>query len=432
MSTPFSAAIEAAVGDRPCVVALGGGADSAMVLHAAASAKGAGEVRAVFVDHALPSSEDLKEAATRVAAQCGVDLVVLDAPVVDGSDLEARSRRARYRVIESDLGDIELALTGHTADDQAETVLMRVMRGSGAGGLAGIPAVRGPWRRPFLAFRRDQLRAAADELGLAFVDDPANFEDRFLRSRIRHHLLPLLDDRYAPGIVNNLVRTGGLLRDDDELLVSLTGSIPVIGGLGEVAIAAPPLLGAPKPVATRAIRAALRRCVDVYPGSMSDVETVLTVARTGETAFVSGHVEVRSEPPFVVLGTAAANGCDASVELDGSTSFSWNGARYRVSTATYPTPVRTAGRFTVVTTTSADRPLGVRGLREGDRLDIGSGSTPVTELLRDHGAPPASRPYWPVVTVGGKIAAVHGVRTASWAKARNGNTVTIIEREVHS
>ncbi len=432
MSTPFTAAIEAVVGDRPCVVALGGGADSAMVLHAALDAPCVGGVRAVFVFHGLAGSRDLEEAARKVALQCGVDLTILAGAVVDGPDLEARSREVRYSAITDNLDAAELVLTGHTADDQAETVLMRLFRGSGAGGIAGIPGARGPWRRPFLVFRKDELRAAADELGLAYADDPANADSRFLRSRIRHHLLPLIDEEYAPGIVGNLIRTGELLRQDDELITSLTASIPIVESRGGIAIAVPPLLTSPGPVATRAIRSALRRCVSPYPGSMSDVATVLAVAQTGATASVSGSVEVRREQPFVVLGAPRSIGCDASVEIGDATAFVWSGNRYRVSTATYPTAVETAGRFSVIATGQDTGSLLARGPSDGDRLDIGKGSTPIRELLRSHGVAPARRSCCLVITVGGKIAAVHGVRTAAWAKPHRGDTVTIIEREGHS
>ena len=76
--------------------------------------------------------------------------------------------------------------------------------------------------------------------------------------------------------------------------------------------------------------------------------------------------------------------------------------------------------------------VGVRSVLPGDRIDIGVGSTPVTEILRDHGVPSGNRSCWPLVTIGGKIGAVHGIRAAVWAAPHNGDDVMIIEREVHS
>ena len=157
MTTVYSTAVVDAAGERPCVVALGGGADSAMLLNAAVQSKTGAGIRAVFIHHALSSSDLLKQSAIDLVAHLGVALTVVNAPVDDGPDLEARARIARYAAIESITEDHEVILTGHTADDQAETVLMRLMRGSGAGGLAGIPPARGPWLRPFLEFRRREL-----------------------------------------------------------------------------------------------------------------------------------------------------------------------------------------------------------------------------------------------------------------------------------
>ncbi len=430
MTSPFVDAVAAAVGDHPVVVALGGGADSAVLLHA--SARLPTPVRAVFVHQGLTGSDALEAAARRVAEACDVDVEVLAGPIPYGANLEARARDARYRAIEANLAPGELAVTGHTADDQAETVLMRLLRGSGAGGLSGIPAARGPWRRPFLRFTRRELRERADELSLPYADDPDNADDRFLRSRIRHHLLPLLEEGYAPGAVENLVRTGHLLALDDAVLDDMAAGIPLLEVPGGVAIPLAPLLTAPLPVASRAVRAALRRHGDAYPGSMDDVDTALEVARSGSAAHVGGHLHVRVEPPHLVFGAAPTPTPDEAVTLDGIDRFTWCDQRYRVSHARYPTPVTTAGRFTVLSAPADDAPTAVRGLQPGDRIDLAHGSTPVSELLRDAAVPAWRRPCWPLVTVGGMIAAVHGVRTASWAQPHHGDTVVVIEREVRT
>ena len=431
MTSPFAVAVQASVRDRQVVVALGGGADSAVLLYAAASVATHG-LRAVFVNQSLSGSHLLEEAAINIASACGVGLTVIPGAVLDGSNLEARARSVRYRAIESNLEATELAVTGHTADDQSETVLMRLLRGSGSGGLSGIPPERGPWRRPFLAFGRQELRSAASDLGLPFVDDPDNSDDRFLRSRIRHHLLPLLEESYAPGIIGNLVRSSDLLAADDAFIDSFAREIPVIEVGDEIVVALAPLLSAREPVASRVVRTALRRFGDDYPGSMDDVRFVLEVARTGHAAHVSGHLHVRREPPFLVLGQNATPEPCTAVDLDTVDGFAMGRHRYRVSRATSPTPITTSGRFSVISLKDVDGPLEARGVRPGDRIDIGSGSTPVSEVLRDAGVPLQDRPCWLLVTVGGMIAAVHGVRTAPWAKPRNDDAVMIIEREVHT
>lgn len=430
MTSRFRAAVADAVGELPCVVALGGGADSAVLLHATVEAAPRGGVRAVFAFHGLEASHLLENAARELSESLDVSLTVVDATIVDGPDLEARARHARYAAIEAELADEELALTGHTADDQAETVLMRLMRGSGAGGLAGIPARRGPWTRPFLPFGRSEIRTEAERLGLPFVDDPANEDDRFLRSRVRRRLLPEIQRDFAPGISVDLTRTATLLGRDDDFLTSLSDAIAVSTFSGHVALPAAALVSAPVPVATRAIRRALRECGDAYPGSRDDVETVLDVARTGTTAVIGGDIEVRRESPMVVLVTSGIGPCDPPMDVREASTFQWGRHSYRVERRRYPVAQRTAGRFSVISAVGHAAGFSVRGVAPGDRIDFGRGSTPVTELLRDHGVPAGIRPCWLLITIGAKIAAVHGVRTAAWATPRNGDDIMIIEGEV--
>ncbi len=432
MTSRFAAAVHEAVGGHPCAVALGGGADSAILLHAAVSAGTGAPVRAVFAYHGLESSPRLEQAARDLAAELDVPLTVVDAVVEDGPDLEARARQARYAAIEAILENGEVALTGHTEDDQAETVLMRLMRGSGAGGLSGIPAVRGPWRRPLLAFGRPQLRREAITLGLPFTDDPANTDGRFLRSRIRNQLIPELEQSYAPGIVGNLVRAAGLARSDDAVLASMADAIAVTTFTGHVSLPVPAITTAPLAVASRAVREALRLCGDPYPGSMDDIEAVLAVARDGSTAVVSGGIHMRREPPMIVFETRRHRPCGSERQVDGVASFTWGDAAFSLAVSRHPTPHNTRGRFSVVRIDASAGPVGIRPVAAGDRLDVGVGSAPVTELLRDHGVPEICRPCWLLITIDGKIAAVHGVRTAAWAMPRNGDDVMIIEGKVHS
>ena len=114
-----------------------------------------------------------------------------------GPNLEARARAARYGVLPADV------LTGHTADDQAETVLLNLLRGAGLDGLAGIAP--GP-RHPILALRRHETRALCQAVGLTPVDDPTNADPAFRRNRVRHELLPLLDDIAGRDVVAVLAR----------------------------------------------------------------------------------------------------------------------------------------------------------------------------------------------------------------------------------
>ena len=191
--------------------AFSGGADSSALLVLAVHA--GCRVTAIHVDHGLrPESAVEADRAERIAANLDVAFERRSVHVEAGGNLEARARAARSAVLPADV------LTGHTADDQAETVLINLLRGAGASGLAAMQP--GP-TKPLLALRHTDTVAVCDAVGIDPVDDPTNAEHRFVRNRIRHEALPLLGDIANRDVVPLLVRTAALLRDDDRLLDDL-------------------------------------------------------------------------------------------------------------------------------------------------------------------------------------------------------------------
>ena len=259
------------------VCAVSGGADSTALL-ALAIAAGC-RATAVHVHHGLHAAADAHAALVeRTASALGAAFRCHRIEITDGPNLEARARSARRAVLGSD------AATGHTADDQAETVLLALIRGAGAAGLAAMTP--GPMR-PILALRRRETRALCRSLGLEVADDPSNDDPRFRRNRIRHELLPLLDDVADRDVTPLLARTADLLRDDDELLEQLAGSVdPTDAGA---------LATAPRPLAARAVRRWLER--DGYPPDGAAVSRVLDVAEGSSRACEVGgsrRVERRS------------------------------------------------------------------------------------------------------------------------------------------
>jgi tRNA(Ile)-lysidine synthase len=138
---------------------------------------------------------------------------------------EAAARSARYQALEevARRAGSAAVLLGHTLDDQAETVLLGLARGSGARSLAGMPARRGLFRRPLLPVRRSVTRAACASLGLPPWEDPHNADPRFSRARVRHDVMPVLEAALGPGVAEALARTAALLRADADLLDSLAG-----------------------------------------------------------------------------------------------------------------------------------------------------------------------------------------------------------------
>ena len=286
------------------LVALGGGADSA-VLAWAVREMGC-PVRAVTVDHGLPASPALIGAAQAVAAHLGIGHRVVPAPAAGAS--EAALRAARYRALEAEARPDEVIATGHTADDQAETVLGNLLRGAGAGGLSGIPERRGRWARPLLAVSREEVRAAADRLGLPYVDDPGNADLTRRRNVLRHEVLPLLAARIGPGVRAAITRAAALMAADDAALEARAAAVPLRRAGGAVRLPAAALATLPPPIAARAARRALRLLLDPYPGHGQDVEAILLAASAAGPAarpLQGGYLAVR-EGPWVVLRPAAA------------------------------------------------------------------------------------------------------------------------------
>jgi tRNA(Ile)-lysidine synthase len=247
--------------------AVSGGADSLALLALAIEA--GCRVTAIHVDHGLrPGSAAEADVVAAAAQRFGACFRAERVDVVAGPNLEARARAARYRVLPADV------LTGHTADDQAETILLNLLRGAGLDGLAGMRA--GP-RRPLLALRRAETRALCAHLGLTPVHDPTNASPAFRRNRVRHDLLPLLDAIAERDVAGVVARQADLLRDDADLLDELAGALDPTDARA--------LAAAPVPIARRAVRRWLgasgagAQPTDRHPPDAATVERVLTVAR---------------------------------------------------------------------------------------------------------------------------------------------------------
>jgi tRNA(Ile)-lysidine synthase len=216
--------------------ALSGGADST-ALTALAVASGC-TVTAVHVHHGVRADADLDAAAAAASAQLlGASFRVERVELSAGPNFEARARRARLEVLGPE------SMTGHTLDDQAETIVLALLRGAGATGLAGMRPGR---HHPILALRGAETRQLCDHLGLFVISDPTNTDPRFRRNRVRHEVLPLLDHVGERDVALLLDRTATLLRDDDDLLDEMAEQLDPT--------AAAPLASAPLPLARRAIR----------------------------------------------------------------------------------------------------------------------------------------------------------------------------------
>lgn len=219
---------EVGPGDVGHEVAVSGGADSTALLALALATRA--PVTAHHIDHGLRG--DGAAEAEFVAGLCeswGAAFRSYAVDVADGPDLEARCRAARLEVLPPG------ALTGHTADDQAETVLLRLLRGSGPAGLSGME----PARHPLLGLRRRDTEALCDHLGVTPLVDPTNESPRFTRNRVRHEVLPLLADVAGHDVVPLLNRTAELVSAQNEAIATWAATLDPrdAAGLREVPVA---------------------------------------------------------------------------------------------------------------------------------------------------------------------------------------------------
>jgi tRNA(Ile)-lysidine synthase len=264
--------------------AVSGGADSLALLVLAVAA--GCEAEAIHVDHGLRAgasgeAEVVAEAARRLGARFASVRVDVGA----GPNLEARARAARYAALPPE------ALTGHTADDQAETVLLNLLRGAALDGLAGYA----PERRPIRRLRRTETVALCAAVGLRPVVDPSNLDPSFRRNRVRHELLPLFDAIAARDVVPVLARQADLARADVELLDELAAALDPTDAAA--------LTAAPPALARRAVRRWLRHGDEQHPPDAATVDRVLAVAR-GEAVGceVAGGRTVRRSRGRLSLG----------------------------------------------------------------------------------------------------------------------------------
>ncbi len=307
----------------PLTCAVSGGPDSLALL--VLSTLAGCRVTVVHVDHGLrvgsAGEADLVAAAS---ASFGASFRGVRVQVTPGPNLEARARAARFASLPSGVA------TGHTMDDQAETVLCNLLRGAGPDGLAGM---RPGHEHPLLALRRSETRAVCEEAGLRWVEDPTNDDPRHLRNRVRHELLPLCAELAGRDPVPLLARLAQLAALDSGFLADLAAEIvpdPTVAR--DVALA-------PEPLAGRAIRRWLRELgatpgsggrpsavpgPDRQPPSLADVRRVLVVAAGGAvgTELAGGWRVRRSRgrlvaTPPAVPAAPAAPACDAPDEEPG-------------------------------------------------------------------------------------------------------------------
>ena len=265
--------------------AVSGGADSS-ALAVLAVAAGC-EVTLWHVDHQLRAgSAQEGEVVERLAARLGVNVRRVTAEVGVGPNLEARARRARYAALPAGVA------TGHTADDQVETMIVNLLRGTGVDGLAGM---RPGSAHPILGLRRAETQSLCVAEEIDTVQDPTNVDPRFVRNRVRAEVLPLLAEVAGRDIVPILCRQAGHLRAVSELLATLAEAIDPTDVRA--------LRAAPAPVAAVAVRSWLAKADDEGhpPDAAATAAVLAVVSHRSRKAQVGGGLTVRRHRGHLLL-----------------------------------------------------------------------------------------------------------------------------------
>ncbi|RBY84201.1 tRNA lysidine(34) synthetase TilS [Blastococcus sp. TF02A-26] len=300
---------------RPVLAACSGGADSVALAAALAfEARDAGvRIGGVTVDHGLqPGSADRAERTAALLRDLGLDPVLVlpvDVPAEGGP--EGAARAARYAALAAAAaGRGARVALGHTLDDQAETVLLGLGRGSGPRSVAGMVAEREDdgvlWWRPLLGVRRETARRACADQALPVWDDPWNDDPAYTRVRLRGEVLPLMEDVLGGGVAPALARTADLLREDLDALDALAATelARLAGEAGDGSLPARPLDPLPAAVRRRVLRGWLRTAgvPDLQAVHLRAVETLVTRWRgQGRVDLPGGAGVVRTSGRLVLL-----------------------------------------------------------------------------------------------------------------------------------
>jgi tRNA(Ile)-lysidine synthase len=429
-------------GGERVLAAVSGGADSVallLVLHALAS-EWRLRLHVVHVDHRLrPDSSRDAELVQGLAGRLGLPVEILRIDVERRRSMEDAAREARYDALEETrarLGADRIAV-GHTADDQAETVLMRLLEGAGPRGIAGIPPVRGPIIRPLIECTREEIVGALTAVPEGWIEDPSNADLTFARNRIRHRILPALAAE-APGLVGALCRTARLTREAVEALDAVAalelGQHADRSERSAVTLGTARLRALPRPLAAEVLRQAaaslgsraplrawahrgLRRVLAMPPPRRPFRLGGVRIDVSGQTVRLGLGPPPAVQPrPLVVPGTTPMPEVDAEI-------------RARVLPAGEYT-VRREPRVAAFDADMLAGPFRVRARLRGDRFwPFGGRETRLTRFLIGARVARWRRDSLPLVDAAGSIVWVAGIRRGAAAPI-TASTRRIMELEL--
>lgn len=446
MDTRLTTAVENAVAsslertgvasDAPVMIALSGGPDSVALLYAMWRLRDAavrsGPLFAAHLNHRMrPGEADRDEAFVRgLCARLGIELVVERACELDsGGNLEERARRTRrdFLTRAADSFGVNYIALAHNRDDQAETVLMRLMRGSGVAGLAAIaPAGPGGIVRPLLDVPRDRILQYLDALGAVYVTDSTNSDRRFLRNRIRHELIPYLERDYAQGMGRRLAAIASEMRALDQFLQS-TADAELHRRLDRSGRLATGGFGAlPQALASAMVRQWLRialgdlRRVNRY--QIEQIVKLCMVGPAGSSIALPGGRRVRLDSGFATVEAAVIPDAPAyahSLAIPGATEALSAGLRFIARFVSKNVLLEACKDGNAACSrnrawfdaAAIHRGLSVRNFNEGDRIaPLGmTGTRKVQDVFVDRKTSRARRATWPMVVADGQIVWIPGL-----------------------
>ena len=396
--------------------AVSGGRDSVCLLHylAAIAPQRGFTVAAGHLNHQMrPEAQRDEDFVRELCRTLGVAFYTEAAPVYEtaarwGLGVEETGRRLRYEFLfrTADAIGADRIATAHHAQDQAETVLLNLLRGTGPEGLGGIPPVRGRIVRPLLQTSRAEIEDYLQENGLSHVEDSTNEDTHYARNRLRRELWPALET-INPALERAIGRTAEILRRENGYLDTLAAEyLPPSGTAMETAV----LLAAPEPLRPRMARLLLER----LPTGKKDVGAV--------------HIDA-------MLALAERGG---TLDLpDGARAVCRNGwLRLTVKEEAPPEQVLTQGenawgQYHIIVQGGEGRTITVRTWKSSDRMETERGSRSLKRLFADGGVPIEERDRIPVVCVDGEPYAVYSIKERS--SPESGETIVIIinKRENH-
>jgi tRNA(Ile)-lysidine synthase len=427
-------------GGERVLAGVSGGADSVALLAALVAVAPSLRLtlHVLHVDHQLrPDSARDAGFVRELGARLGVAVSVARVDVPRTGSLEAAARAVRHAALTAEaarIGATRIAL-GHTADDQAETVLMRLLEGAGIRGLAAIPPVRGRVIRPLIETRRRDVEAALRAAGLPWLEDPTNRDPKFLRNRIRHDILPLLASSYAGDVVPALVRAAGLARETTSALDALAGRelerLVRVEPDGALTLSVAALRALPAPIAPEVLRQAAARLGGSAPLRAWAHRGLARVAAAPppRRPFRLGGITVEVSGDRVRLATAApASFTPRVLGVPGRVELPELGraldARVVDGGGYVPPTDRAVAAFDADALPPA---LVVRPRRRGDRVTVvGQGERRLKTLLIGAKVPRWDRVRVPIVEAAGEIVWIAGVRRAAVAPL-TGTTRRVLE-----